>query len=96
MFQIVANLIINLDRNVMDSSLTPFVQEYFELLSGIMEDETCFDVNIETLPGKYVDLMEDIQKGLKKHGWNINGFDTAPKRTELVKDINEIINRYFE
>lgn len=92
-FPIVSNLLTNLDRNVMSSTLNTFVINYFEVLGPIMEE----------VPDLYLDLTCKIQSCLESHGWDFTGgssaggrgFRSPPNRNKLVEDLQKIFNDFF-
>lgn len=89
--EIVFGLLTNLNRNMMASSLTEYVMEYFEIISVILEGNK----------NKYQEIASDIQIMFKRHGWksrsktSLGGFHTAPNREKLSLDFNDIVNKYF-
>lgn len=93
-FPVVFNLLTNLSKDVMGSTLTTFVAEYFDTLSLYLSTE-------ENL-NKYFNLTQEIEKCLEKYGWNypsndssIKCFCTEPNRIKLVEDLQTIVNNYF-
>jgi len=82
----VLNLLENMSRNVLSSSLNNFVLDYIEVAATIRE----------SLPGAYTDVMKDVDDCLKKHSWRISGgFQSEPNRLKIIEDLHTIINRYL-
>lgn len=83
---VILNLLGNLNRNVLDSNLTEFIEDYFDIVIDIIQEE----------PRKYFDITSEIRLCLETHGWKIgHGFQRQPKRLDLVADLELIANKYF-
>ncbi len=84
--QIVFNLIINLSRDVMSSTLNTYVTEYFDDVEPIIND----------YPTKYGAFSCQIESCLIKHGWNhSSGFSREPNPQKIINDLQTILDRYF-
>lgn len=87
-FEIVNQLIANLKRNVMSSTITLFVQEYLESATTMLES------NIE----KYHPIVLEIQRVLEQAGWSTfgqGGFKKEPDRLFLLKELQVIVGKFF-
>lgn len=83
---VVLNLLSNLNRNVLDSNLTEFIEEYSDTVNIITQEDS----------RKYFDITSEIRVCLENHGWKIgHGFQRQPKRISLVADLELIINKYI-
>lgn len=83
---VVLNLVGNLNRDVLDSNLTEFIEEYCDTVNDIMQED----------PYKYIDITTEIKECLEYHGWKIgHGFQRQPKRLALVADLELITSSYF-
>lgn len=88
-FGIVYDLVTDLSRDVMSSTLTLFIVKYFELIEQLP--------NIEN----YLDITSEITKCLQKHAWkcknsfSTGGFQTSPNTKSLLHDIKQITDQYF-
>lgn len=88
---IVFGLFTNLSRNVMASSLTQIIMEYFDTINLILVDDK----------NKYQGITLDIKECFERHGWkcknatSLGGFYTAPNQDSLVSDFHKIIDKYF-
>ena len=91
-FSIVFGLLINMNRDTTGSSLTNYILEYLESIEILLESDD---------EKRYVDITRNITRCLENYGWicknanTLGGFKTEPKRVELVKDLEKIVNLYF-
>lgn len=91
-FSIVFELLINMNRDTTGSSLTNYILEYLKSIEILLES------NDEK---RYCDITRNITRCLENHGWicknanTLGGFKTEPRRVELVKDLEKIVNLYF-
>jgi len=85
--EIVFILLTELSRNILSSSLTTPIQEYFEDLSTIP---------LECMADS-MDILTEIQNCLEDFGWNVikGGFHSEPKRANLVERLNTIAQKHF-
>lgn len=89
--EIVYMLITNLNRDTLGSSLTNYVVDYFVYVNILLEDNY----------NRYKDITEEIKKCLRNHSWqcesdtSAGGFYSEPNATQLVNDLQTIINKYF-
>jgi hypothetical protein len=89
---ILSNLINNLNRDVMGSSLTNYIIEYFEVVHSIMETE----------PDKYLEITSEVVKWLGLYGWNNDrfdgsiGFQTEPDRIGLADNLTTIMTSHLK
>ena len=89
-FTVISELLINLDRNSLDSCLNVYVLEYYSIITDILAMES----------SDYVNVTNEINDCLIKHGWGFQsksgqGFHTSPNRKELINDLVAIMNKYF-
>lgn len=82
---IVFNLLENMSRNVMGSTLNRYVLEYMEMSAGILIQE----------PEKYDGVCRNIFQCLERFGWTDQGFYTDPDRIGIVNELQNIYNAYF-
>lgn len=88
---IVFGLFSNLSQNVMSSSLSGYISEYFETVELTLNDQ----------PDIYQGITLDIKECFEKHGWkcktetSLGGFQTSPNQLCLVSDFHKIIDKYF-
>lgn len=78
---LISNLFEEINKEGLDSNLTVPILNYYALL-GILSTE------LTTLPK----TLEPINKLFISHGWTESGFVAAPNRSELVKDLNFLLN----
>ncbi len=89
--EIVYMLLTNLNRDVLGSSLTNYVADYFVYVNILLEDHY----------SKYIDITEEIKRCLCNHTWqcesdtSAGGFYSEPDAIKLVHDLQTIINKYF-
>ena len=92
-FSVVFSLLINLDQNIMSSTLNTFIIDYFQIIGTLLNEA----------PDRYLDITYEIQKCLQNHGWDYignssdggTGFQGAPNRKMLVEDLKNIVDKYF-
>lgn len=91
MFGVVAALLDNLNKNIMDSSITPIVLEFFELSTFFLEEN----------PELYGNFMNEMKECFIMNGWKFpdettsGGFHTSPNRKKIVEDVNVIIEKLW-
>lgn len=92
-WSVVKSLLDNLSRDTLSSSLGEYVHDYFSVVNYIV-DENPYNK-------WYKEISLDIIKCLESHSWILQsdttagGFYTQPDRLKLVKDIGDIISKYF-
>ena len=78
-------LLLNLNKNILSSNMTNYIKDYLEILEMALAED--YD--------KYIDLHNDIMTMLQKQGWIRNrGFQREPKKTDIIKELDEIIQKY--
>lgn len=89
--EVVFALLTNLSRDVMVSTLTGYIIDYFETVYPIME----LDLD------KYFDITSEIRKCLENNGWrcktveSAGGFQSEPNRQTLINNLSAIVDKYF-
>lgn len=75
-------LLLNLNQNILSSNITNFIQNYVEIIDMALAEEY----------NTYIDFHSKIMAILEKQGWIKNrGFQREPKKLELIKEIDELL-----
>jgi hypothetical protein len=83
------SLLVDLSYNNMESSLTPIIYDYFEVIDQLKNEH------------KYSSVIEEIKKCFHVQNWQfkteqtLGGFYSKPDRTQLVNDLQVICERYL-
>jgi len=83
------NLLVDLSYNNMESSLTPIIYDYFEVID-LFQNEN-----------KYSQIIEEIKKCFHDQNWHfktektLGGFYSKPNRTQLVDGLQAVCEKYL-
>ena len=77
-------LIKGFHYKIVDDALNKIVQEYFEIINGIISESK-----------EYSELLTIVEAQFKRHGWDKNSFTKAPDIKLLMTDLQDIYCRIF-
>lgn len=85
---IISQLIENLQRNIMSSTLNIIVNKYFSSISRIMNE----------YPDRYLEITFEIQECLINYGWQMPdlGFEAVPCVESITLFLSEILTTYLK
>lgn len=76
--ELIMNIINELTKNVMDSTLTVFITEFITVCKNYMD----------------IRNFMNVLKCLKNNGWDINDFNQSPNKQKLINDLYDICEQF--